>query len=245
MRTQKYIQTVFALLLILGLAAISEAKSMEKEKSLNARQQSIVTIAAFTASGDIEQLKPALNQGLDDGLTINEIKEIMVQMYAYAGFPRALNGMGAFMGVVEERKGKGIQDAQGSEASPIPADLDKDKYGAEVRAKLAGLDKDISGTPWQQFSPIMDTFLKEHLFADIFARDVLTHEDRELATIAALANMQGTEGQLAFHFGAAMNTGLSETQMNSFIEVMDQKVDPKQAQSAKEVLAGVLATRKQ
>jgi 4-carboxymuconolactone decarboxylase len=32
-------------------------------------------------------------------LTVNEIKEILVQMYAYAGFPRSLNGINAFMAV--------------------------------------------------------------------------------------------------------------------------------------------------
>jgi hypothetical protein len=40
---------------------------------------------------------------------------------------------------------------------------------------------------WPLFSPAIDTFLKEHLFADIFVRDVISHQDRELATIAALA----------------------------------------------------------
>ncbi|KJS29540.1 MAG: hypothetical protein VR64_20520 [Desulfatitalea sp. BRH_c12] len=39
----------------------------------------------------------ALNQGLDAGLTVNEIKEILVQLYAYAGFPRSLNAIGTFM----------------------------------------------------------------------------------------------------------------------------------------------------
>ncbi|WP_320172396.1 carboxymuconolactone decarboxylase family protein [Maridesulfovibrio sp.] len=216
---------------------------MKNETTLNARQQSIVTIAAFTASGDIEKLKPALNEGLDAGLTINEIKEVLVQMYAYTGFPRSLNGMAAFMSVVKDRKANGIQDEEGKEASPVPADFNRDEYGAKVRAKLAGLDKDISGAEWQLFCPIMDTFLKEHLFADIFVRDVLSEEDRELATIAALANMSGTGGQLFFHYGAAMNSGLTEDQMNSFVEVLDTKVDKKQAQSAKEVLAGVLAKR--
>ena len=47
----------------------------------------------------------------------------------------------------------------------------------------------------------MDTFLKEHLFADLFIRDVISHQDRELATIAALANMTGTGSQLGFHLG--------------------------------------------
>ncbi|WP_245543762.1 carboxymuconolactone decarboxylase family protein [Maridesulfovibrio salexigens] len=218
---------------------------MNTETNLNARQQSIVTIAAFTASGDIEKLKPALTEGLEAGLSINEIKEVLVQMYAYTGFPRALNGMAAFMSVVKDRKANGIKDVEGKEASPVPADFNKDEYGAKVRAKLAGLDKDISGAEWQRFSPIMDTFLKKHLFADIFVRDVLTEEERELATIAALANMSGTEGQLFFHYGAAMNSGLTKEQMNNFIEVLDSKVDNKQAQSAKEVLTGVLAKRNQ
>jgi len=217
---------------------------VDKATSLDARQQAIVTIAAFTASGDIDRLKPALEQGLNSGLTVNEVKEILVQMYAYAGFPRSLNGLGAFMGVVEDRKARGISDTEGREASPIPAGIDRDAYGARVRADLAGL-KEIPTAlaPYQKFTPIIDVFLKEHLFADIFARDVLTRQERELATIAALANMSGTAGQLVFHLGAAMNTGLTEEQMNGFITVMDTMVDKNQATIAKRVLADVLSKR--
>ena len=58
---------------------------------LNAKQQAIIPVAAFTANGDIDKLKPALNAGLDAGMTVNKIKEVLVQMYAYAGFPRSLN----------------------------------------------------------------------------------------------------------------------------------------------------------
>lgn len=47
----------------------------------------------------MEKLQPALNDGLDSGMTVNEIKEILVQMYAYAGFPRSLNGISTFMKV--------------------------------------------------------------------------------------------------------------------------------------------------
>jgi alkylhydroperoxidase/carboxymuconolactone decarboxylase family protein YurZ len=38
-----------------------------KNEDLNAKQQSIITIAAFTASGNMEKLKTALNEGLDAG----------------------------------------------------------------------------------------------------------------------------------------------------------------------------------
>ena len=80
-----------------------------KNEVFNAKQQNIVTIAAFTAKGDLQKLKTALNEGLDSGLTVNEIKEILVHIYAYAGFPRSLNGINAFMGVMEERRTEGHQ----------------------------------------------------------------------------------------------------------------------------------------
>lgn len=230
-------------LLIPVMASGSEKNTMGKRQLLTARQQCIIPIAAFTADGDMDRLQPALNQGLDGGLTVNEIKEILVHLYAYTGFPRSLNAMSAFMGIVDDRKAKGIKDTVGKEASPVPADLDKDAYGAKVRAKLAGRKTDISGAKWQLFSPVMDTFLKEHLFADIFVRDVLSHKDRELATIAALANMTGTEGQLGFHLGAAMNTGLTEAQMKGFISVLHAKVGKARAESAQTLLNRVLEAR--
>ena len=117
---------------------------MGKQQSLSKKQQCIIPAAAFTAEGDINCLKPALNQGLDAGLTVNEIKEVLVHLYAYTGFPRSLNALFAFMEVMGERKAKGIKDATGKEATPVPSDLDKDEYGAKVRAKLAGRETDIS-----------------------------------------------------------------------------------------------------
>ena len=228
--------------LILSLAAFSEAQTVNTQ-ALSLKQQSIVAISAFTANGDLEKLKKALNEGLDAGLTVNEIKEILVQMYAYCGFPRSLNGISTFMAVMDERQKKGIKDEMGKEASPLPADMNKDEYGARVRAKLSGRDVIPPPSGYQVFVPIIDTFLKEHLFADIFARDTLDYQSRELATISALAGMTGTAGQLQFHLGAAMNVGLTETQIKDFVSVLKAKVGKKEADIANEVLNKVLSSR--
>jgi len=226
-----------------SFVAILEAQKMDAHQALSAKQQSIIPIAAFTANGDMEKLRTALHEGLDAGLTVNEIKEILVQMYAYAGFPRSLNGINTFMAVMDERQAKGIKDEMGKEASPVPADMNKDEYGAKVRARLAGREVIPPPSGYQLFTPVIDTFLKEHLFADIFARDNLDYQSRELATIAALASMTGTAGQLRFHLGAAMNTGLTEVQMKDFISVLKSKVGNKEAQSANEILADILSNR--
>jgi alkylhydroperoxidase/carboxymuconolactone decarboxylase family protein YurZ len=127
-------------------------------------------------------------------------------------------------------------DKVGKEATPLPADLNRDEYGAKVRASLAGQDKIPAPSGYQLFAPVIDTFLKEHLFADIFARDVLDHQQRELATIAALAAMTGTEGQLRFHLKAAANTGLTPAQINEFVVVLAEKVGKEAAARAESVL---------
>ena len=216
---------------------------MDANQGLNARQQSIVPIAAFTATGDLEKLRTALNEGLDAGLTVNEIKEILIQMYAYAGFPRSLNGINTFMAVMDERRAKDIKDEMGREASPVPADMNKDEYGGRVRAKLAGLETIPPPSGYQLFTPIIDTFLKEHLFADIFARDTLDYQSRDLATVSALASMTGTAGQLRFHLGAAMNTGLTAAQMKEFVSVRESKVGKREAESAYVISGQVLSDR--
>ena len=242
MKTKLFTALIVFASFVPGLSMGAEAA--EKEHALSPRQQHIIPIAAFTADGNLDRLIPALNQGLDDGLNINEIKEVMVHLYAYTGFPRSLNALNTFMKVVEERKAKGIQDVQGKTASPVPEGFNKDEYGAKVRAMLAGRETDISGAPWQKFSPAIDAFLKEHLFADLFVRDVISYPDRELATIAALANMDGTGGQLGFHLGAAMNAGLTRAQVEDFVSVLSARVSKARAQSAGTILTQVLEKRK-
>ncbi len=216
---------------------------MNTNRALNARQQSIIPIAAFTANGDLERLSTSLHDGLDAGLTVNEIKEILVQMYAYAGFPRSLNAIYTLMAVMDERQAQGIEDEEGREVSPVPEDMDKEAYGARVRAQLAGWETIPDPRGYQLFMPVIDTFLKEHLFADIFARDILDHPSRELATIAALASMMGTTGQLQFHLGAAMNTGLTGAQLRAFISVLEAKVGQDEAERTSKVLREVLGNR--
>ena len=88
-----------ALISLLGMLGPISGQASEQE-SLEAREKAIIPIAALTASGDLENLEASLRDGLEAGLTISEIKEVLVQMYAYAGFPRSLNGIHVFMNVL-------------------------------------------------------------------------------------------------------------------------------------------------
>ena len=225
---------------LFSIAATVQAQEINSQ-DLNGKQKGRVVVAAFTANGDMEKLKVALNEGLDAGLTVNEIKEVLVQMYAYCGFPRSLNGIGAFMAVVDEREKNGILDERGPEAKPLPADKSSLELGTENQTRLIGAP--ATGR-YISFTPAIDTFLKGHLFGDIFGRDNLDFQSRELATIAALSSMKGVNSQLQAHFKIGFNTGLSEAQMKSLIAVLDEKVGKAEADNANRVLQQVLAAKK-
>lgn len=130
-----------------------------------------------------------------------------MQLYAYTGFPRSLNAVHRFMEVTKRRVDAGVKDETGREPSPVPAGLNKDEYGARVRAKLGGRTEIPPPAGYQVFAPAIDTFLKKHLFCDIFIRDNLSPKQRELATIGALGAMTGMAGQSNFRLGAALSTG--------------------------------------
>nr|WP_315218265.1 carboxymuconolactone decarboxylase family protein [uncultured Duganella sp.] len=213
---------------------------MQNEQTLSASRQAIGPIAAFAAAGDIGRLKGALEHGLDAGLTVSECKEVLVQLYAYAGFPRSLNALTGLMQVLEERKRRGVVDAPGSDPAPALAGEALLASGTANQTKLVG--GPVKG-PVFEFAPAIDQFLKTHLFGNIFNRDNLDWRSRELATVAALASLSGLEAQLQSHVKVSMNVGISEAQLRQFIQVLATRVDTAAAQRAQAALDEQPASR--
>jgi 4-carboxymuconolactone decarboxylase len=191
------------------LAALAFCISANAQNTMNAtnqlspQQQCLATLAAYEAVGNVAALPGAINTAFDNGLTINQIKEVFTHLYAYTGFPRSLNALGALQQVIADREKVGIVTEMGAEASPLPADYDALTQGTAVQTQLCGRAFRYD------FCPAEDYYLKAHLFGDIFACDVLTAEQRELVTVSALSAMQGTEPQLNSHKQIAQRAGLS------------------------------------
>lgn len=209
--------------------------SIASAQALDSKEKSVTLIAAFTARGDMENLDATFDSGLDAGLTVNEIKEILVQMYSYCGFPRSLNALNRFMAKTEQRTAAGKQDDVGQEASPISADTDMSLLGEEVRTSLVG--SPVTGKVYE-FCPVIDEYLRSHLFGDIFARDNLSHKYRELATVGALAGMN-LEGQLRSHLGICRNLGYSQSQLNDFASLISSEVGTEEGRTATDVVNSI------
>lgn len=237
------------LAIALGLATVwgQSAHAQENQKmsqvpanistssdTLTTRQQAIVPIAAFAAAGDMPKLSAALNQGLNAGLTVSDAKEILVQLYAYAGFPRSLNALGELMKVLDARKQRGIKDALGQEPSrAIPKGDALLAAGTKNQTKLVG--SPVKG-PLFEFAPAIDEYLKAHLFGDIFERDNMDWQSRELATVAMLSALSGADSQLQSHMRISLNVGLTADQLRQLIQVLADRVDTVYALRARDAL---------
>jgi alkylhydroperoxidase/carboxymuconolactone decarboxylase family protein YurZ len=228
---------IILIISIIGLLISVNANCIAMEdNNLNQKDNSLVRISSYTAQGKIVELKMALNEGLDAGLTINEITEALVQLYAYCGFPRSLNGIGAFMEVVNARKEKGINDPLGKEIKMNNGIDDKYEQGRKVLKELTKMPQPKPAPGFGEFSPRIDAFLKEHLFADIFASDVLTYRQRELVTIAALASMPGAESQLGSHLFMGMNVGITDNQLRKLFSIIENTAGKAEAENGRKIL---------
>ncbi|WP_313455854.1 carboxymuconolactone decarboxylase family protein [Stenotrophomonas sp.] len=190
---------------------------------LTARQQSIPLIAAAAATSNLPQLNAALNRGLDSGLTVSEAKEVLVQMYAYSGFPKSLNALTELMKVVEDRKARGVATDPGQPPTgEVPVGEALRRVGTANQTRISGAP--VKG-PVMDFAAIINQYLQTHLFGDIFERDNLDWQSRELATVGALAAMPGVESQLRSHMAASQRVGLSRAQLQHVAQLLANSGD--------------------
>lgn len=208
---------------------------------LSARERAIIPVAAFTANGNLPALRTSLAEGLDVGLTVNEINEILVQMYAYCGFPKSLNALNAFMVIAEDRKAAGKNDERGAEPKAIPSGTNMSEQGEAIRTELVG--RPVTGKIYE-FCPIIDEYLRSHLFGDIFSRNNLDYRSRELATVSGLAAM-GMEAQLHSHLSICRNLGYTEAQLRDFASVVIAKIGYAEGETANNVLNEIYKNKKE
>lgn len=221
----------------------SENRYAEANNVLTGREQAIVAIASYTGKGDLEHLKPVLTEALEVGMTINEINEVLIHAYAYCGFPRSLRAIQTFMQVVDERKAKGMNDPVGREASAIKDNNSSYERGRDVLAEISGASIDAPKAGYAVFAPTIERFLKEHLFADLFERDLLTYRERELATVSILAGVGGVEPMAYGHMGICLHLGITAEQLSALLNIVEMNLGSTYSEPLREVLNQV--TKKQ
>ena len=226
----------FLAALALPLATLAQNPSTEPSamnaSTLSPLDAALADIGAAIARGEQDKLAAAFTAGFDAGLTLDQAKEVVGQLYAYCGFPRALNAATTLRAVAGSKfEGSNVPGS----GTPEPANLgtcelsnyvlgsDSLSIGTTNQTELCG--GPVKG-PLFDFHPQLDAYLKAHLFGDIFARDVLDWRTRELVTVAALAARPETEPQMKAHVGIANRNGVTPEQTDAIVARVRRPADP-------------------
>jgi 4-carboxymuconolactone decarboxylase len=69
---------------------------------LSPRDRSLITVAALITNGSTEQLSGHLARARENGLTDDELKEVIVHLAFYAGWPRAMSAIAVAKNVLND-----------------------------------------------------------------------------------------------------------------------------------------------
>jgi 4-carboxymuconolactone decarboxylase len=175
-----------------------------KRPELEARDRSIVTVAALIARNQTIEMPHYLNLALDNGVNPREISEIITHLAFYSGWANAMSAVAVARDVFAERK-MGAEQLPAASPSLLPLDDDAEaKRAANVEqlfGKVAlGLVQNTTGV----------------LFRDLWLRPDLAPRDRSLVTVSALI-ATGQVAQITYHLNRAMDSGLTQRQAGEVV----------------------------
>ena len=179
---------------------------------LDNRTKEQAVVAALTAMGTAApQLKVHIHAALHVGCTPEEIREVIIHMCGYAGFPATLNGMGTLLEVLRET-GQTL-----STASVHAGSEGRYERGKKLLSQIAPDQERVLKETFDSVNPDITRHVIEFGYGDIYARGILPIRNRQVATIAALAAKGTAPSQLRFHIGGGLRAGLSEEEI---VEIM-------------------------
>jgi len=181
-------------------------------EGLDNKTKEQAVVAALTAMGTAPpQLRVHIHAALHVGCTPEEIREIIIQMVGYAGFPATLNAMGTLMEVLSET-GQTL-----SKESVHAGSGGRYERGKEQLARIAPDQERVLRETFDPINPDITKYVIEFGYGDIYARGILPVRNRQAATIAALAAKGTAPSQLRFHIGGGLRAGLTEAEI---VEIM-------------------------
>jgi alkylhydroperoxidase/carboxymuconolactone decarboxylase family protein YurZ len=163
---------------------------------LSKRDRSLITVAVNQALYRTDELRTHFGRALDNGMSQNELSELIAHVMFYSGFPTAVNASNVAAEVFESR---------GLPVSPpdaTPRAIRDDVPPAYPRSFPA--------------TPYLRELLNSVLYGETWERADLSKRDRSLATVAVAQALYATD-QLRAHMGRALDNGVTQEEIAEVI----------------------------
>ena len=178
---------------------------------LTIEQRSMATISIISVLRRDDNLKGHVESGLDLGFSAEQIVEMILQIFFYAGAPIGTTALAIANDVFKER-GITVQPYRVFDTTEDPAELER-RGRAKRQEVLGDLAVTDSHTETDAVDVAWDHYLLEYLWGSVWSRPGLDTQSRMICTLAALT-LVGTEQSLRDHIRGALRIGLTEEQVN-------------------------------
>jgi len=166
---------------------------------LSKRDRSMITIAVVQTMYATEEIRSHIRRGLDNGLSPEEISELITHVALYSGWPTGVNASRVAAEVFWERS------------------LPLGQTGASHQPQ-PGTDeaRDQPITPAYEGAPYLGVLRNSVLYADVWERTLLSKRDRSMITIAVNQANYFTE-ELKIHMRLGLQNGVRPEEIPELI----------------------------
>jgi 4-carboxymuconolactone decarboxylase len=208
-------------------------------RGLSLKSRELATLAMVTALGNQSNSVEAHVEGaLRAGATETEIKELLMQMTVYVGYPKTLSAVTAAQSILTDLKQRGIPAAspQPDLESRRQAESNEARYrrGLEALNQISKSSGEAVVNSFEDIAPDLGRYIVEFSYGDVFSRPNLDLKTRELATVSALTGLNTTASELPLkvHVNGALNVGANRQEIVEAIMHMIPYVGFVKAQQA-------------
>ena len=171
---------------------------------LTLKQREMITCITLATMQTLPQLKAHAGAALNVGVTPEELREVMYLTAPFIGFPKMLNAVATVNEVFKERGISLPLEKQGTVTEET-----RHETGKAIQDKLypGGIASVMEGVPGNMGKDV-EQFLTDYFFGDIYSRDALDLQARELLGYCVLTTLEA-ESQLHSHYHGNINAGNS------------------------------------
>jgi 4-carboxymuconolactone decarboxylase len=217
----------------LGSMAFDVVGAMWSRPQLGRRDRSLLVISTLAAQARDQELVAHTRNGLQHGLTPQEVEEVLLHVAAYAGYPAAM----ASSRRIDEALRAWLKVERLPARTPArqKSDEDRDRDAAQVRAKLAsGLSSPMHPSTVAALGEV-GVISSRWVWGEIWSRDQLSPRDRSIATLSILISLGALE-ELPFYAEVGRRSGLNQGEIEEIANHLTLYAGAPRAAQAMQVL---------
>lgn len=182
------------------------------DANLDIRLQHLSTLVTLTANRAYDEIKDAVAEALEDGVTPIEIKEAIYHSGAYCGYTRAADALDAADAALEA-----LGEAVPYDSRITSTEETRYEDGLAVQRTLFGPQIGTITDDMSENMKLQTRYLSGICFGDFYNRTGLSLYTREFLTFCTIAGNGNCAGQLTGHINGNLSVGHSKDMLRAAV----------------------------